>query len=217
MLAMGTVEDIEGLPQELGCSTRIPPTTYLGLPLGMQRNSNFAWEGVKERFRKKPATWKRQHISKGGRLTLIKSTLFNLSIYIMSLFRLPKGVKTRLEKIQRDLLWDGGSLKKKIHLVSQDIVCYAKEKGGLGIRGLFIVSRALLGKWVWRFEEEVNLIWKDVVRLRYQVKEGGWFTKKPKGKWRSGLWKDISKENKQLKRNRFYVLGDRNRICFQEN
>ena len=92
----------------------------------MRCNSNFAWDGIEERFQKKLTTWKRLHISRGGggcgwvgrRLTLIKSTLSNLPIYIMSLFQLPKGVKTRLEKIQREFLWGGGSLEKKIHLVS---------------------------------------------------------------------------------------------------
>ena len=47
---------------------------------------------------------------------------------------------------------------KKIHLVSWDLVCYAKKKGGLGIHGLSIVNRALLGKWVWKFAEEENSI-----------------------------------------------------------
>ena len=91
------------------------------------------WDGVEERFRKKLAIWKRRFISKGGRLTLIRSILSNLPIYIMSLFHLPKGVKSRLEKIQRDFLWGGGNLERKIHVVSWDVVCLRKEKGGLGI------------------------------------------------------------------------------------
>ena len=156
-----------GLARELGCSTGTLPTTYLGLPLGMCRNWNFAWDGVEERFLKKLATWKRQHISKGVRLTLIKSTLSNKPIYIMSLFWIPKGVKSRLEKIQRDFLWGGGSLEKKIHLVSWDIVCSTKEKGGLGIHCLSIVNKALLGKWVWRFAEGGCSISKDVIKLKY--------------------------------------------------
>ena len=73
---------------------------------------------VKKRFRKKLTLQKRQYISKGGRLTLIKSTLSNLPIYTMSLFRIPKGVKSRLEKIKRDFLWGGGNLNRKIHLVN---------------------------------------------------------------------------------------------------
>ena len=68
----------------------------------MRCNSISVWDGVEERFRKKLAIWKRQFISKGGRLTLIQSIMSNFPIYIMSLFHLLKGVKSRLEKIQRE-------------------------------------------------------------------------------------------------------------------
>ena len=54
----------------------------------------------------------------------------------MSLFHFLKGVKSRLEKIQRDFLLGGGNLKRIIHLVSWNAVCLSKEKGGLGIRSL---------------------------------------------------------------------------------
>ena len=86
---------------------------------------------MEERFKKNLALWKRQYISKGGRLTLIKSTLSNMPIYTMSLFRIPKRVKSRLEKIQRDFLWGGGNQDRKIHLVNWNPVC---TKGGLGIQ-----------------------------------------------------------------------------------
>ena len=105
IMPMGSVEDLEKLALEQGYKAGNLPTTYLGLSLGMCHNSTSVWDGVEERFRKKLASWKRQRISKGGGQTLIRSTLSNLPIYIMSLFRLPKGVKNRLEKIQRDFLW----------------------------------------------------------------------------------------------------------------
>ena len=118
VLAVGGVENLDELALELGCKTGSLPTTYLGVSLGMRRNSISMWDGVEERFRTKLSIWKRQFISKGGRLTLIRSTLLNLPIYIMSLFHLPKGVKSRLEKIQRDFLWGSGNLERKIHLVN---------------------------------------------------------------------------------------------------
>ena len=76
----------------------------------------------------------------------------------MSLFPLPRKVKIRLEKIQRDFLWGGGNLERKIHLVNWDIVCSSKEKGGLGIRSLSNFNKALLEKWNWRFAMEENSI-----------------------------------------------------------
>ena len=35
----------------------------------------------------------------------------------MSLYRLPKGGQLRLKKIQRDFLWGGGGLERKINLI----------------------------------------------------------------------------------------------------
>ena len=55
-------------------------------------------------MRKRLALWKRQFISKGGRITLIRSTLASMLIYLMSLMRIPRVVRLRLEKIQRDFL-----------------------------------------------------------------------------------------------------------------
>ena len=61
--------------------------------------------------------WKRQYISKGGRLSFIRSTLSNMPIYYMSILCMPRSVRLRLEQIQRDFLWGGGALKRKTHLI----------------------------------------------------------------------------------------------------
>ena len=56
----------------------------------------------------------------------------NLPIYIMSLFRMPRGVSSRLEKIQRDFLWGSSSTKRKIHLIKWKDVCLSRGGGGGG-------------------------------------------------------------------------------------
>lgn len=95
---MGEVEDLDGMTFELGCKFDILASNYLGLPLGAPHNISSGWNWVEERFRKKLALWKRQYISKGGRLTLIKGTLSKMPIHMMSLFRMPKKVKVGFEK-----------------------------------------------------------------------------------------------------------------------
>ena len=62
------------------------------------------------------------YLSKGGRMTLLKSTLSSLPTYYLSLFTIPSHVANKLEKIQRDFLW-GDS---KILLVGWDKVCAPK-------------------------------------------------------------------------------------------
>ena len=132
---VGRVDDAEALVAELGCKVGSLSASYLGLLLGAPHNSIAVWDPIEERFPKRLALWKRQFISKGGRTTLIRSTLSSMPIYFMSLFRLPRIIKTRLERIQRDFLWGGGALEKKPHLVNWHTVCLAKKKGGLRSKG----------------------------------------------------------------------------------
>jgi hypothetical protein len=58
------------------------------------------------------------YLSKGGRVTLIKSTLSNLPTYFLSTFSIPASVANRIEKLQRDFLWGGIGEEFKYHLVS---------------------------------------------------------------------------------------------------
>jgi len=84
--------------------------TYLGLPLGASYKFVSTWKGVVEKMKRRLAGWKRMYLSKGGRLTLIKSTLSNLPMYLLSMFPIPLKVANRLEKIQKGFLmgWHRG-------------------------------------------------------------------------------------------------------------
>ena len=75
LIPVGRVHDIEDLALELGCRVGGLPFCYLGLPLGAFFKLEAVWDVVEEWFRKRLAMWKRRYISKGGRLTLIQSTL----------------------------------------------------------------------------------------------------------------------------------------------
>ena len=118
LIPIREVEDIEDMAVELGCRVGDFPVKYLGLPLGAHHKALSMWDGVEERMRRRLALWKRHYLSKGGRIILIKSSLASIPIYQLSLFRMPKLVVKRLEKLQRDFLWGGGSLERKIHLIN---------------------------------------------------------------------------------------------------
>lgn len=105
LILVGEEENVEELAPELGCRVGRFPFSYLGFPLGARHRSRTVWNGVGERTRRRPMLWKRQYISKGGRVALIKNTLASMSLYLMPLVKRPKVVATLLEKIQRDFLW----------------------------------------------------------------------------------------------------------------
>ena len=91
---------------------------------------------MEEKYRKKLSRWKKQYISKRERLTLIRSTLSSLQIYFMFLFVIPIKVRMKLENIQRDFLWEGGTLENKPHFVRCSTICTDKRNESLGIRSL---------------------------------------------------------------------------------
>ncbi|RVW30949.1 LINE-1 reverse transcriptase-like [Vitis vinifera] len=70
IILVGEVVEMEELVVELGCRVGSLPSQYLGLPLGAPNRAPYIWDGVEERVRRRLALWKRQYISKGGRVTL---------------------------------------------------------------------------------------------------------------------------------------------------
>ena len=51
-------------------------------------------------------------------------------------------------------------------------------------------------------------MWKKVITLKYQIEEGSWITKDPRGSFEVGLWNDISNAAKKLRHDcYFFLLG----------
>ena len=103
IVPIGEVEEVDRLANIFGCRVVGLPMKYLGLLLGAPYKSTTIWNDIIEKMERKLAGWKKIYLSKGGRLTLIKSTLSNLPNYL-SLFPIPVSVANKLEKIQRDFL-----------------------------------------------------------------------------------------------------------------
>ncbi|RVW27976.1 hypothetical protein CK203_094127 [Vitis vinifera] len=162
IIPVGEVEKIEELAIELGCKVGSLPSQYLGLPLGAPNRAPYMWDGVEERVRRRLALWKRQYISKGGRVTLIKN----------------------------------------------------KEKGGLGLRKLAMLNKALLGKWIWRYACDKDNLWKQVITVKYGQEGLGWRPKKTNGAVGVGVWKEIWKESDWCWDTMIFRVGKGTKIRF---
>jgi hypothetical protein len=132
IVPVGPVADVENLVQVLGGRIASLPMKYLGLPLGARYKSKDIWNPILEKMERRLAGWKRSYLSKGGRLTLIKSTLSSLPTYFLSLFAVLASVAHRIEKLQRDFLWGGIGEEFKYHLVNWHTICAPIQQGGLG-------------------------------------------------------------------------------------
>ena len=120
-----------------------------------------------EKVEKRLASWKRLYLSKGGRLTLIKSTLSNLPTYYLSLFPLPMSVAWWIEKLQRDSMWGGIDDSPKFHLLHLKHVCEPLNNGGIGIRNFAVFNKAILRKWLWRYASKSESFWRKVIDKKY--------------------------------------------------
>ena len=124
MVPIKEVNNVHALAEILGCRVGALPMTYLGMPLGASHKSPSIWNPILENIESKLVGWKKLYSSKGGRLTLLKSTLSSLPTYFLSLFTIPTYVANKSEKLQRDFLWGD----PKTHLLGCDKVCMSMAK-----------------------------------------------------------------------------------------
>ena len=214
LVPVGDVPNVQALVGILGCRVSALPLTYFGLPLGASFKNKSIWNPVVEKIEKRLAGWKRFYLSKGGRITLIKSTLSNLPTYYLSLFPIPKSVARRIEKLQRDFLWVGLDDEPKFHLVPWKRVCEPLMSGGLGIRNLTMFNQALLRKWLWRYALEPESLWRRVIDSKYGSMWGGWYSQIGTQAYGVSLWKFIRAGWNTFSNYISYMVGDGSRIKF---
>ncbi|RVW20240.1 putative ribonuclease H protein [Vitis vinifera] len=100
----------------------------------------------------------------------------------------------RLDKVQRDFLWGGGSEERKAHLIKWEAICEDKSKGGLGLRKLVLLNKALLAK--------------------YGQEGHGWRAKRAYGTIDVGVWKEIGKESNWCWDNMGFIVWKGSKINF---
>ncbi|RVW49919.1 Transposon TX1 uncharacterized 149 kDa protein [Vitis vinifera] len=120
--------------------------TLSGSSFGREPKACGFWDPVIERISRRLDGWQKAYLSFGGRITLIQSCLTHMP-------------------------WIG---KAKDHLVSWDVVCKPKAKGGLGFGNISLRNLALLGKWLWRYPREGSALWHQVILSIYGSHSNGW-------------------------------------------
>ncbi|RVW47466.1 putative ribonuclease H protein [Vitis vinifera] len=148
------------------CKASDWPILYLGLPLGGNPTACEFWDPVIERISKRLDGWQKAYLSFDGRITLLHSCLSHTPSYFLSLFKIPASVTAKVERMQRNFLWSGVGEGKRDHLISWDVVCKPRVKGGLGIGKIPLRNRALLGKWLWRYPRESTTLWHQNFNFR---------------------------------------------------
>ncbi|XP_058765880.1 uncharacterized protein LOC131639402 [Vicia villosa] len=89
----------------LGCRREGKEFTFLGIPIGSNPRRISPWDSLVRKIKKILASWKGWFLSFGGRLTLLKSVLGSLAIFMLSFYKAHKKVIKDIVKIQSNFLW----------------------------------------------------------------------------------------------------------------
>uniref|UniRef100_A0A2N9IDN0 Reverse transcriptase domain-containing protein n=1 Tax=Fagus sylvatica TaxID=28930 RepID=A0A2N9IDN0_FAGSY len=91
---------------------------------------------------------------------------------------------------------------------------YLSKGGGLGLRQIIPFNQALLGKWLWRFANERNAYWRQVIASKYGCDRDGWHSKEGRGGHGVCLWKHIQSGWSRFSRYVHYTVGAGDSIRF---
>jgi hypothetical protein len=107
LYCFGQAKDLEESYKELfGCETGSFPFKYLGIPIHYRRLRNGEWKPMEDRFETKLSNWIGKLWSYGHSLILINSVLTSLSMFMLSFFEIPIGVRKHLDYYISRFLWE---------------------------------------------------------------------------------------------------------------
>ncbi|KAJ0479479.1 putative RNA-directed DNA polymerase [Helianthus annuus] len=136
------------------------PVKYLGVPLISTRLRVKDCSVLLERLDQRIMNWKNKLLSFAGRLQLILSVLSSLHVYWASAFILPVRVVNELEAKMRNFLWaQEGSFHRGKAKVSWKAICVPKYEGGLEIRRVGDVNKALMVSHIWSILKQRDSLW----------------------------------------------------------
>ncbi|KAL5729637.1 mannosylglycoprotein endo-beta-mannosidase [Ranunculus cassubicifolius] len=91
------------------------------------------------------------------------------------------------------------------------------EEGGLGFRRILDFNAALLSKWMWKYAQGGNHLWRKIIKEKFGEQPGGWFSQCTKSPIKYSLWKGILKVKELFTYCSSFKVGRGDTIQFWHN
>ncbi|KAL0277975.1 UNVERIFIED_CONTAM: Transposon TX1 uncharacterized protein [Sesamum radiatum] len=201
----------DSLLATLGFQEGLLPLRYLGLPLISARLSITDCQPLLQKIDSRIKGWEGVQISFAGRVQLIKSVLISFEVYWAMAFILPKGIIKEMIKRLRTFLWKGTS-DYGYPKVAWEAVCRPIDEGGLGIKDILALNRALMSKHLWAvIKQDRTSIWVDWI-IQVRLRDCSiWTAKENKGAWG---WRKMLSLRNSLMSHIHYRVGSGNPFHF---
>ncbi|CAL9236452.1 unnamed protein product, partial [Arabidopsis halleri] len=144
--------------------------SYLGLPESLGGSKTKIFSFVRDRLQTRINGWSAKFLSKGGKEVMIKSVAAALPTYVMSCFRLPKTITSKLTSAVANFWWSSNGASRGMHWMAWDKLCINKSEGGIGFRNVDDFNSALLAKQLWRLITVPDSLFARVFKGRYYRK-----------------------------------------------
>nr|GEY69866.1 RNA-directed DNA polymerase, eukaryota [Tanacetum cinerariifolium] len=132
----------------IGCSILSAPFNYLDVKVGSNMSRITSWDNVISKVFSRLSKWKLKLLSIGSRLFLLKSVLTSISLYHISILKVPIGVLNHLESIRRNFFME---LMVQIgSLLGLAGICVAEKMGHPSLSHSF--RRMPKDRWCWSLE-----------------------------------------------------------------
>lgn len=119
--------EIDSLLGILQCIAGSFPIKYLGLPLYFEILHREDLQSLLDKMLARIVGWRGKLLSYIGKITLIRSCLASIPIYMLPFFKFPE---------MSNCLWSDSEGKDKVHLANCSSICMKKEFGGKEIPNL---------------------------------------------------------------------------------
>ena len=107
VFCMGSAQEkTQSFERILTCKSGKFPLKYLGIPVDEKRIKNSDWNPAVEKIEKKMGSWQGKIIPIGGRSQLINASLTSVPLYMLSFFRVPVGIRKKMDSYRAKFLWD---------------------------------------------------------------------------------------------------------------
>jgi hypothetical protein len=106
VLCLGAAKDNISVYEEIfTCKSRELPMKYLGVPIHKKILLNSHWKPVEDKMEKRLGCYQGKLLDMGARVTLLNACLSSVPLYMLSFYRIPVGVRKRMDIYRSRLLW----------------------------------------------------------------------------------------------------------------
>jgi hypothetical protein len=145
------------------------PNKYLEIPLHFEKLKREDLQPLLDNLIRRISGWRGRLLAHSSRLTLVKTCLASVHVYLLSFLKFPKWDIRLLESQMAHCLWNNDSDSHKYHLANWQLVSMRKEFSGLGVPNMRDLNICLLGSWLKRYCFDSEKIWKSLIDFRYKT------------------------------------------------